>query len=72
MAGQMNKWIDDSISDFNKQNKIFPSHYKIVNSKEGFIIVRVSQSGEQETIPEVVFFKKYNSMKKKKLYTNEI
>jgi hypothetical protein len=72
MAGEMNKWIYDSLSDNDHENNRVPVLFKIVSDAENFKIVKVDEDKHEEVIPEVVFYKKYHALKKKQSTNKEI
>ena len=64
MAGEMNKWLDESWKEKENKDAANP-RFKIINHNEAFTIVRNDGRGHEEIIPEIVFLKKYSAMKKK-------
>lgn len=65
MAGEMNKWIEESLLQKDRDQGKIPIRFKVVNQKESFLLLKVDESGQQELVPEIVFLKKYNAMKKR-------
>lgn len=72
MAGEMNKWINDSLSDHDRETNRIPAMFKVVNHAETFTIIKVDENKHEEIIPEVVFYKKYHALKKKQSTGKEV
>lgn len=47
MAGEMNKWIYDSLTENDHENNRVPVRFKIVNSSSNFSILKVDQESHE-------------------------
>jgi hypothetical protein len=47
MAGEMNKWIYDSLTENDHENNRIPVRFKIANSSSNFSIVKVDEENHE-------------------------
>jgi len=50
MAGEMNKWIEESLSEEQRDKGYVPPRFKVINHQENFVLLRVDGKDE-EVIP---------------------